>query len=145
MVSIKLIPDKPIWVQVSNDNCLVTRIGEIVLLPNEANTIDEIFSSRPPWESLLVADHFSINSGSYINYNASNKETVLNLISQKWDIDKIVALQDKEFTVSLLQQNDNNGYQAAINNGCKLVGSRIDSDKICLDFSIDRSEMIYNR
>lgn len=145
MINISLLPDKPIWAQVSLTPTTVTRIGEIVLLPNEIKTLDEVFDSRPPWQSFIVANDWDINSGSYISPTNKRDETVISLVSSVWDIDKVVNLSDQEFMLSLIQQNDNNGYQAAVNSGCFLNGTRISDNEIFLDFKVEKCEMLYNR
>ena len=147
MINISLIPDSPIWVQVSVKPTTATRIGEIVLLPNEAQTTDDVFTSRPPWESLVVANEWSIRTGMYIRSDIYNKVSgdAIFVTSQSWDINQISKLDKQELMLSFIQKNDNNGFQAAICSNSYLEGVKIVSNEISLAFGINRSEMLYNR
>lgn len=141
MINISLIPDNPIWVQVSLKPVTTTRIGDIVLLPNEAQNSSEAFTSRPPWKSLVVANEWSIRSGIYTKVQGD----AVFVTAQDWAINQISELSKQELVLSLIQKNENNGYQAAICSGSFLEGIKIVGNEIALAFKVGDSEMLYNR
>lgn len=142
MINIDLISDSPISVQVSLKPTVASRIGEIILLPNEAYNEDEAFTSRPPWENLLVANEWSIKTGRI--YAKLSSDFVF-LTAQVWNIDQISKLAKQELAISLIQKNEDNGLQAAMCYESFLEGIEIIKNKISIAFKINRSEMIYNR
>lgn len=137
MLNIDLLPDTSIRVLLSRSPITVTRVGEIILL-------DEIpFAPRPPWEDLIVANDWHISSGIY------TKEPIygdtVRLSTAKWNSEQLATLTDQVFLLALIQQNKENGLQAAICAGCNLAGVRSDSKGMDIGFRINKCEMNYNR
>lgn len=143
MINIDLIPDKPIKVLISTKAMTITRIGEIILLPNEIDT-DKPFDARPPWENLLVANDWEIKSGVFIREPPSKYTTII-LTAQVWDIEQISRLTEQSLLISFIQQNVNNGLQAAICSQCYLVGTKISDNNINIAFRSKFCQMNYNR
>lgn len=138
MLNIDLSPDIDIRVLVSTTDISVSRIGEIILLG------DIPYSSRDPWEDLIIADEFFISSGIYTKLEIGNQ---LSLLAKGWnrtDLDKIIELEKQKITLALIQHDGNNLY-ASLCTDCTIVGDKIDGSELRLSFCIGNSEMLYNR
>jgi hypothetical protein len=141
LLNIDLLPDTSIRVLLSRSSTTVTRVGEIILL-------DEVpFSPRLPWEDLIVANDWHISSGIYTKEPSLGQlhGDVVRLTTAKYDSDQLSSLTDQEFLLALIQQNKENGLQAAICTGCNLVGARSDSKGMDIGFRINKCEINYNR
>jgi hypothetical protein len=135
MVDIDLLHDTGMMVFVCDKNPSISKIRELILLPSEyPNNI----TPKPPWEFLLIANSFQIESGIY-----ANKNTYIKLFSNNLDISNVSKLTYYNFYIAILQHNSNNGLQCAILDssliGCKVKGK----EDYMVTFDCNECNMIY--
>lgn len=141
MLNINLVPDKNISVLVSNVSTTVTRVGDVVLLTNSDNI--ENLASRPPWEDLIEAYDWHIDTGHMIESNISDSINIIFLSTNKWKMLDIYELSGQDFDMALMQRDKYNNLQLAINKNCKIVGTQIDGNHLIIAIIVDKCEMIY--
>ena len=144
MLDLDLLYGVDARVLVSTTSTTVTRIGEILLLPNEIQENNNPFEVRSPWEDLFVAKHWTYSSGVYVDSRFMGDVDVLTLNSNVWKNQDITRLSGQEFLLALIQQNENNGLQSAICSGCDIIGTDID-DELEIAIRFNDCEMNYNR
>ena len=142
MIPIELLHEKSIGVFVSPQSSRISRISELIVLPDEAH-IHEPFEPRAPWTLLLAAYNWNYKSGIFNTLEALGNADIITLTAAWWDIDKLQLA--REGSLALLQKNDNNGYQALVSNTHSLVGIKLKDGELQLAFSLLDAEMVYNR
>lgn len=148
MIPIDLIYNVPIGVYISSNPITVSRIGDVIVLPNETKE-NTIFEARYPWKYFVVGVRWNYLYGLYAqkNFRVGSSDNLLQIDCAEWDIKKIQkATQVQEnLSVAFIQLNKNNDFQAAVCKESTLCGLETFDDEIQIAFNLTNCEMIYNR
>ena len=141
MLNIDLLYEKPVSVYVSDEPITTNRISDIVAILSDDNNIRTL-EGKPPWKYFALTTDWQVRIGLATSLSSSESDERIQLFVDDCKMEDVVRIYAQEVGLALVQQNENNGYQAAVGTAT-LAGVSISNDKRLI-FRSNKFGMVYN-
>jgi hypothetical protein len=139
MIDIDINSDEA-FIYYSSDPVSINRIGDVITLTKKTSNTD-LEIARDPWKFLFKADKLDSLGGTFSSIHYAD---VIRLSTTgPYKLDNLVYAHSQKGCMSILQGGLI--YSLAYISDCYISGYSRNIDKIIIDFSVGKCEMIYDR